>query len=175
MCETVQYLPHNIPFPINNDIDNLKQAAADILFLLAKPNKILNFKANTDDLQDAIKQTEETLQLATIFPQQITQHQTPNHVPKLPPIILPPAPLNFSSPQHAPALRVQKINHSVSNLPRVAPICVQQSGPHHFKNTAAEYLLDQLIFAPHIHHIYDNITEKRESIESLLTGKDTLL
>ena len=33
LCDTVQYFPHIIPFLLTNDIDNLKQAAADILSL----------------------------------------------------------------------------------------------------------------------------------------------
>ena len=82
------------------------------------------------------------LHIATTVPRQIIQHQIPLHEPKLPPIILLLPPVHFFSPQHAPAPRVQKINHTVSNLPRVKPICVQQSGPQHFKKSAADYHLD---------------------------------
>jgi hypothetical protein len=156
-------------------MDSLKQAATDIISLLSQPKRILPFQDNTDELQHAIKQTATILHRATTAPQRIIQHHTPLHVPKLPPIIMPPPTTTFSSPQHAPAPRVQKIHHTVSKLPRVAPICVQQSGSQHFKNTAADYLLAQLIFAPHINHIYDDITGRRESIESLFSGKYKLL
>ena len=39
VCDTVQYFPHTIPFPITTDMDSLKQAAEDILSLLAKPKR----------------------------------------------------------------------------------------------------------------------------------------
>ena len=165
VCDTVQNFPHHIPFPIVNDVDHLKKAAADILKILFSPHRALPFFSNTDEVQHAIHKTAELLQCTTMPPIHALQHNLINvHVPTLPPIL--------TAPQYAAALRVHTVHNIVTKIPRVAYVCIQQSGPRHFKSMADDYLLAQLIFAPHIHHIYNYITGRRESFETLLTGKE---
>ena len=78
------------------------------------------------------KKTAEILQLATTLPtQEVKQRIKGIQVPTLPPIT--------TAPQYAAALRVQKVNHTITELPRVAPICIKQCGPQHFKVMSLEY------------------------------------
>ena len=91
VCDTVHYFTHDIPFPVVNDIDHIKKAAADILKLLSSPNKNFPFFSTTDEVQNAIHKTTELLQCTTTP----TVHEAKQsikdiHVPTLPPILTAP-------------------------------------------------------------------------------------
>ena len=139
----MQYFPHDIPFPIVNDVDHLKKAAADILKILSCPHKTLPFFSNTDEVQQAIHKTAELLHRSSTPPSHVLPLTSKHvHVPTLPPIL--------TAPQYAAAPRVHSVQNIVTKVPRVAPVCIQQSGPQHFKSMVGYYLLAQLIFSPHI-------------------------
>ena len=170
VCDTVEFFPHSIPLPATSDADYLKQAAADILAILAKPKPTLPYIQRNDDLTNAITKTAQLLQRAVEQPKALQQQSMDDtSMPKKVPLLKPsenepisPSMKLYGSPRVKEKPNpVHIIQHSTT---------IKKPGTN-FKALSLNALIATEIFLPRMNHIY-NEHGKRESTDSLLNGKD---
>ena len=152
ITDTAQFFPHSIKLPSTSDADYLQQAADDILSILAKPTPTLPYLESGPELRSAIAKTAVLL------------HRSLKKPPSLLKTIDSLATFSSESPN------ISHAGHHVS-LPRVQPPL--PPFPHSpFKQCALQHIIATEIFQPSVHHIYNKVTGKRETPETLLNGPD---
>ena len=179
ISDTVEYFPHDIPFPKFDQADYLRQAALDILSILKSPQPVLKFLPNNNKNEKAIELAAKVLQRATA---------------KTPPIIVPPEPIAQPA---IPTSQPQKETLNNATLPRVEEVTEEDEketppstnnnnnntpaprvNPQYYQGTNFNELKLFGIFAKSLltdnkaFHIYNKETGKKETIDTLLSTKD---
>ena len=181
VCETVTFLPHDIPFPQVTMADHLRQAASDIVTILTSPpspttpslkagdpirNALLDIATQLNRVEDIRTcQSEHDKQLSRVEKNKSLQKAALPRVEKenLPTAedytkgsTLPQRLRYQSTPKHKYTLRPRKANNTCGT---------------NFRQLAVQYLTAQHLFQLCTNHIY-RPDGKKETIDTLLKGSD---
>ena len=181
ICDTVTFLPHDIPIPKVSLEDHLRQAADDIVDILTQPPSTTTPSLQAgDQVRNAILEIAETLKRADKINQFQQHHAQLPRVQKTVPDRVP-----------APLPRVSKENHPTTStflnrttLPTKLKYPSTQTHRYslrskrtllptgtNFRSMAAQYLVAEEIFMPRVNHIF-RPDGKKETIDTLLQGSD---
>ena len=175
----------------------MKQAAEDILAVLSRPKPALPYLRQSDNLRQGIEETAKLLNRALPRPELPVPDPSPTSSKNSPAVPVtpsePPGPRSQVIPPDTPGLpRVPVTKNRRANNPRLPRVDLH-SGPHliqhltrnqvpvkprikiknpftNFKELSLHHLLATELFLPHMHHVYNKHTGRRESAETLLTG-----
>ena len=183
-ADTVQFFPKRVPFPKISTEDMLLQSATDILAVLQSPPPSLAPTLQYGDearnaidhlarlLQRAVQRTKPTL------PEKPLAAPPRVGLPSAPRVDPPTAPQHLNPPASLPRV-LPRITRQSARLPVAAAAAHVTTTPLHFANpdpsnvktTALNHILATDMFsAPKVNHIYNSVTGKRETIDSLITG-----
>ena len=186
-ADTVQFFPKQIPFPQISTEDYLLQAATDILTVLKNPPPSLPSLTFGDATRNAIDHLARLLQRAVKRPKPFnlrdpkplpSQHPSPRvgQSPGLPSPPVPPPPATA-----VPRVQRQHIHRSPiaaaaahAHEPSFPPqMSFASPDPPSYRHKALQTIVAQEFFTlPSVNHIYNDITGKRETIDSLLAGSN---
>ena len=167
ITDTVEFFPYNVPMPATSDADYLKQAADDILSILAKPSPTLPFLQHSPSLKSAIAQTAVVLHRAVSKPPSLQNTIDNIHLTSKP----------VTSPRVSKTIDktvVQRNTHLPPTIPKALHSTTSFAPPSgtNFKKFQLQYLFATEFFTPKVNHIYNKITGKRETADTLLKGPD---
>ena len=172
ICDTVEYFPHNIKFPVMNTNQYLKKAAADILAILNSKGKLQHPGLTIqDDLQQAISQTAQLLHRVHTPPSELSP-QMPSTLPPVNPYTASLPRVRKKKKQVQPPRVIPKSQPIPQRTPPVFLPHAMHYGSPNFRMQALRHLQQQLQHQPYCFHIYNKETGKKETIETLRSGKD---
>ena len=177
-ADTVQFFPKQVPFPKISTEDMLLQSATDILAVLqSPPPSLIPTLQYGDDAKNAIDHLARLLQRAVQWtkPQLINKPFHPsisNHLRT-----------DAASPRVPLPASVPRVPPSSLSLPRpiaAAAAHVSSASLHHRtlgpihspQPSCPSTFAQRFLSAPAVNHIYNSITGKHKTIDTLLTGQN---
>ena len=181
ICDTVTFVPHEIPIPKLSLEDHLRQAADDIVDILTHPPStttpsLLAGDPITNALLDISTILQRTNKLEDIRQNETALPRVEKTVPEMVPAALPRVkktthPTTTTYMQQSTLPRKLKYSSTPSHRYNLRSKRTGQPNGTNFRSLAAQYLVAEHIFRPRVNHIY-RPDGKKETIDTLLQGSD---
>ena len=181
-CDTVEFFPHEISFPRVTLKDHLAQAAEDIVTILTKPpSKNVPSLQSGDPTRNAILQLAKLLKRVEIIPEpeidmsQEDDVEAPRVLDKSTETIIETqeaSTIPHRIPYHSDEVQVETLQQH-SNLPKNVRFHNEGNHEYNLRSKSPALILDHIFQNYHTaNHIYRD-DGKKETIDSLLDGKDS--